>query len=492
MLLNSPEIRKLESRFISLFQRTFKKGTKGKPASALVKSVKVQFQSATFRTQMDSIIDDIYLQAIGYADEQLQEIGHGASVTVYSSAKKTLIGNVTKNRYNFVNVAAASDPLPITEEAVKQASGLSETVTKSIVKILKEDGLYLEHPNKLEKRIRDLWGGEKYKAVRFARTFTADVAVNTELFRYQDAGIEDLQFYAKIDGKTSDQCRALHGTVFRTDSKEIKQYRPPLHFHCRSDILGIPITRDVDSSARFENRDFSQQMDQSFSFLDETADPKVVDKALADIGTFREKYSIEQFILDEDLELRLQKLNVSVVSDLPGKNTKKEVLASVEDEIRTRTLEDGEKCYLMNRNGRVLLSKTGVKNGIRFTDEELKLFKGKTLTHSHPFAGSFSPEDISVSCYHGLKEMRAAGKYRTYVMKVKKGKDFSPDLWIDKIRPIYNSINLDVRAEFREAIAKGDMSPDQAGLLHWHEVWSRVAEGVPELNYSFIEVKHGK
>lgn len=232
MLLNSPEIRKLESRFISLFQRTLLKGTKGKPASGLTKSVKVQFQSATFRNQMDSIIDDIYLQAIGYADEQLQEIGHGASVTVYSSAKKTLIGNVTKNRYNFVNVAAASDPLPITEEAVKQASGLSETVTKSIVKILKEDGLYLEHPNKLEKRIRDLWGGEKYKAVRFARTFTADVAVNTELFRYQQNGIEDIQFYAKIDGKTSDQCRTLHGTVFRSDSSEAKQYRPPLHFHC--------------------------------------------------------------------------------------------------------------------------------------------------------------------------------------------------------------------------------------------------------------------
>lgn len=258
--------------------------------------------------------------------------------------------------------------------------------------------------------------------------------------------------------------------------------------NCRSDLIPVPITMDVDHSTRFENRDFSMPMDQNFYFLDEVVDKTVLDKTFEDIGTFRKKYSIDQFILDEDVELRLQKLNVSVLSELPGKTTKKEVLASVEDEIRGRSLDEGEKCYLMNRNGKVFLSKVGVKNEISFTNEELKLFKGKTFTHSHPFSGSFSPEDISVSCYHELKEIRAVCQHRTYIMKVEGGKSFSPNLWIDKIRPIYNSVDKDVEGDFVDLIRKGDMSGKQANGLHWHEVWTRIAERVPELRYSFVDV----
>jgi hypothetical protein len=172
----------------------------------------------------------------------------------------------------------------------------------------------------------------------------------------------------------------------------------------------------------------------------------------------------------------------------PEKKSKEDVLKELEDEIRGRTLDQGEKGYVINKDGEIVLSKVGVKNGIQFTPAELKLFKNQILTHSHPFAGSFSPDDICLSCYHELNEMRAAGKYRTYVMKVKDGKSFYPELWIDKVRPIYNSINLDVRSEFEEAITKGTMPIDKATVLHWHEVWRRVAEMVPELDYSFIEV----
>ncbi|MFY1112343.1 MAG: hypothetical protein AB3K77_11765 [Methanosarcinaceae archaeon] len=43
-----------------------------------------------------------------------------------------------------------------------------------------------------------------------------------------------------------------------------------------------------------------------------------MDRALQDIDTFREKYSIDQFILDEDLEAKLQKLNVQVEKERKG------------------------------------------------------------------------------------------------------------------------------------------------------------------------------
>ena len=53
-------------------------------------------------------------------------------------------------------------------------------------------------------------------------------------------------------------------------------------------------------------------MDRDFNFLDDRADSDVVDRALQDIDTFRGKCSIDQFILDEDLEARLQKLGIQV------------------------------------------------------------------------------------------------------------------------------------------------------------------------------------
>ncbi|WP_440955892.1 hypothetical protein ACSAZK_02735 [Methanosarcina sp. Mfa9] len=70
----------------------------------------------------------------------------------------------------------------------------------------------------------------------------------------------------------------------------------------------------MDPETRIENRDFSRQMNRDFNFLDDRADSGVVDKTLQDIDIFREKYSIDRFILDEDLEARLQKLEIQVES----------------------------------------------------------------------------------------------------------------------------------------------------------------------------------
>lgn len=147
------------------------------------------------------------------------------------------------------------------------------------------------------------------------------MATNTELWRYQDAGIDDLQFYAKIDDKTSPQCRTMHGTVFKTDSPEARRYRCPLHQNCRISLLPVPITQKVDPKMRFENRDFTRQMDQEFNILDDRTDKDLIKKTFSDIDTFNEKYRIDQFILDEDVEARLQKLNIQILSEIPKEKT---------------------------------------------------------------------------------------------------------------------------------------------------------------------------
>ncbi len=306
MLLRSPEILQLESDFLSLFERTFLKGIKGKPATAYMKTVPAQFKSKTFLVQVDKIIDNIYRKAIKLTDKRIKNTNNVSVITNKFSNNRFTAESV----YNYRS-AAVSKPLPITEEAVRQALFLAKEVTESIVRILKDEGIYLEHPDTLEKRVRDLWGGKKYRAVRFTRTFTAEVAVNTALYRYQQLDM-DLQFYAKLDDKTSPQCRMLHGTIFKANSPEARKYRCPLHFYCRSDLLPVPITRNVDPEMRFENRDFSRPMDQKFNLLDDQIDKNFVEKTFDSINNFRDKYSIDQFILDEDVEDRLMRLNIKI------------------------------------------------------------------------------------------------------------------------------------------------------------------------------------
>lgn len=78
----------------------------------------------------------------------------------------------------------------LTEEVVRISTRLAENVAESIIQMLKDEALYNTHPNQLARRIVDLWGGERYKAVRFARTFTVDVATNTTVYRYRQSGVE--------------------------------------------------------------------------------------------------------------------------------------------------------------------------------------------------------------------------------------------------------------------------------------------------------------
>ncbi len=300
-MLDSPEIFKIENRFISLFERTIKKGLLNIPGPKIKTSVKSAFRSAVFRVQLDKLIDDIYLYSISETDKLITK-----------ALSASLIRSPTRHYLSAADTNTQDTPLILTEEAVKQSTELAVEVSESIIRMLQEEGIYQENPRKLAGRIIYLWNGEKYRAVRFARTITADIATNTSLFRFKDQGIEKVQFYATIDKRTSSQCRMLHGTVMLADSPEARRYIPPLHPSCRSSILPITIFSEYDKSMEFQNRDFSKPMGQNFKTMDEAMDKEAMEKVFKDIDKFKEKYSIPKFIFNEDIEKRLMRLGVGV------------------------------------------------------------------------------------------------------------------------------------------------------------------------------------
>lgn len=294
-LLRSPKLIRTENRLILLLDRTMERAFALRTMDydrELVRNVRREFGSRTYVKQLDNIITEIITQSLLYADGQMKHI----------------------------SAAGIEESYVLTEEAVRISTGLAENVTESIIQMLKDEAIYTTHPNHLAERIENLWDGERYKAVRFARTFTADVATNTTVYRYRQRGVEYVEFDAELDDRTSDQCRALHGTIFSTESDSINQYRPPLHHHCRSGLKPVPVTREIDSAAEFENRDFCHQMNQSGEFLKELADKKVVEKAFENIDRFNEKYRISKFILDKDISARIiyeKELSVSLELSSP-------------------------------------------------------------------------------------------------------------------------------------------------------------------------------
>lgn len=301
-LPDTVEMRKLEARFISLFERTFLKGALRTPGPRIKDGVKRAFKTKTFEMQIDQIIDDIYRVSCAYADRVV-----GKPPSIYSALRPLYRGRPVRRAS-----ALRGGPYPLTEEIVRLSTELSSEASEAIIRMLQDEGIYELHPNQLERRIRDLFGGQKYRAVRFARTVTADIGTNTAVHRYRDQGIEYLQFYAKLDDRTTPQCRMLHGTIIKTEWNDAKTYRPPLHHNCRSDLLPVPRTYKINDDLLLENRDFTRHYDQDFNPLGVVTDDEQVLGVIDKIDAFNNKWRIQRFILDQDTELRLMKLNLSL------------------------------------------------------------------------------------------------------------------------------------------------------------------------------------
>ena len=67
------------------------------------------------------------------------------------------------------------------------------------------------------------------KVIRFFTPKSAKKAIQ------QATSPTHVRYDAVMDGKTSEVCRGLNGTVWPIDSDEIKV--PPLHYNCRSSLL---------------------------------------------------------------------------------------------------------------------------------------------------------------------------------------------------------------------------------------------------------------
>lgn len=81
--------------------------------------------------------------------------------------------------------------------------------------------------------------GGQYSARRLMQTETAYVANEMEAQAYEDADLDEYEYCATLDGKTSQKCQETDGKVFKLKDRKPGVNYPPLHAHCRSTTVAV-------------------------------------------------------------------------------------------------------------------------------------------------------------------------------------------------------------------------------------------------------------
>jgi len=163
-----------------------------------------------------------------------------------------------------------------TQQSVAYMDFMAKDVQAKMNDSLQEGFLLGESVPKLTKRVESVWGSNKVRATRFARTQTNSVYNAAHVHTYTaEPLIECVQFVARLDSRVSEQCRSYDGTIWKLSDSSLR--RPPLHFNCRSRLVAWPYSYPG-------NRDFTKMSDGTTNTYSQLAE---VNKQ---IKTFNEKY----------------------------------------------------------------------------------------------------------------------------------------------------------------------------------------------------------
>ena len=140
-----------------------------------------------------------------------------------------------------------------------------------------------------------------------------------------------------------------------------------------------------------------------------------------------------------------------------------------------------ETAAAFQANGALLLKKSGQRAEVRFAREEaIRMLEAAVFTHNHPRNTSFSLADVDLAWRLLIGEIRVISPRYHYSLQPPVG-GWRSVTW-KAIEEIVNTTYMQVKQEFEEQIAKGQISGEEADMLHWHTVWTRVA---PQVGFSY-------
>lgn len=184
-------------------------------------------------------------------DKKVLELMHGHQVAL----SKANIDRVLRMPWSGDNYSKN-----IWKSKYQIASKLQKTVTRSIL-----EGKSIEN---LTRDVSTELGNDLQHSVRrLIHTETAYVKSQGDLLTYDKLGVDEYEFLATLDSRTSSICRSLDGEHFKLEDATPGVNYPPMHPYCRSTTIVYRAEKDGTRAARDEDGE-TYKVDANLNYRD--------------------------------------------------------------------------------------------------------------------------------------------------------------------------------------------------------------------------------
>lgn len=196
------------------------------------------------------------------------------------------------------------------------------TLVNDLHTLLTQNIIKGESPDKVIKLIARRFDVTKHQAGRLIMTESAYFNSVAQLDSFKAVGVEQFEFVATLDTRTSDICEEMDGKVFKMSEREIGVNAPPLHCNCRSttvpyfaDLGGERASRDSKGKYKTVPADMTyKQWKESFveSVVDDVVTAAVASKVFTPAENLNEvKQRMTSALGNDTVDLKKMDLDLA-------------------------------------------------------------------------------------------------------------------------------------------------------------------------------------
>lgn len=124
----------------------------------------------------------------------------------------------------------------------------TDKLAEELREVLTEAAVSGESIYKTSRKVAEKFDTASYNAERLIRTETTYATNQAELLAYDELDIDEYEFVATLDTRTSPICQKLDGKIFKTKDAQAGKNLPAMHPNCRSTT--IPHFKDGNPTMR--------------------------------------------------------------------------------------------------------------------------------------------------------------------------------------------------------------------------------------------------
>ncbi len=304
-----------------------------------------------------------------------------------------------------------------------------------------------ESPDRAIREISQNMKVSRSQAARIVQTESAAFSAKAQETCFSDLDVEEFEVVETLDSHTCPTCGEMDGKHFPMKDYKIGVTVPPFHPNCRGCTCpyfndefttGERVARGADGKKYYvpENTTYEEWKK---SFVDGDAEARDRLGLITNNNKSNPKYY-----------------------DFNGKDLK-----TVEQEI---SQNDYETAVIFD-NGKAISCQLGNEDTIKFTKHQLKLMKGKDVTHNHPLSTPPSPEDLYLLVDHKAKSFRTCGKNGTYVLEYNEQIKNLPEFGVFSKQ--YNDTMNALLPKYRSKVMDG-IDQEEAIIELGNEIWNEM------------------